>query len=94
MSDLKPFDFSLFTDRQLIDLAIQVRHEVERRRQERRALTRGGGLSEGAGPRYRNPANQHETWTGEGHMPAWVRRALRGGIPLESLAIDVDGDGD
>jgi hypothetical protein len=88
MSDLKPFDFSLFTDRQLMDLAIQVKREVERRRLERRALTRSGGLCEGGGPRYRNPANQHETWTGEGKLPAWVRSSLRNGATLESLAID------
>jgi DNA-binding protein H-NS len=92
MSDLKAFDFSLFTDRQLIDLAIQVRNEVERRRQDRRALTRGGGLRDAAGPRYRNPGNQHETWTGEGKPPVWVRRALQSGASLEDLEIGRDDD--
>jgi DNA-binding protein H-NS len=90
MSDLKAFDFSLFTDRQLIDLAIQVRNEIERRRQDRRALTRGGGLQDGTGPRYRNPSNQHETWTGEGKPPTWVRSALQSGASLEDLEIGRD----
>jgi len=38
-------------------------------------------------PKYRNPANPKETWTGRGKQPIWVREAIAGGKSLESLAI-------
>lgn len=85
MSNLKPFDFSLFSDKQLIDLQTQVREEVKRRRKLAQSYRQ---LSERGGPVYRNPSNSAETWTGRGRQPKWVRDALASGARLEDLAID------
>jgi hypothetical protein len=85
---MKQFDFSLFTDRQLELLARQVKLEIARRREEaRRLVRRRGGLVEGAGPKYRNPENPAETWSGKGKRPSWVEALLNEGRSLESLEI-------
>jgi DNA-binding protein H-NS len=88
---MKEFDFSLFTDEQLASLAEQVKLEYLNRREEARRLVRKrGGLVEGAGPRYRNPENPAETWSGKGKRPGWVEAALAEGKSLESLEISDD----
>jgi DNA-binding protein H-NS len=88
---MKQFDFSLFTDRQLELLARQVTIEIAARRERsKRLLKRSRGLVEGAGPRYRNPENAAETWSGRGKRPAWVEVALAAGQTLESLEIADD----
>jgi len=88
---MKEFDFSLFSDRQLQLLAEQVRIEIARRRERsRRLLKPGRGLVEGSGPRYRNPENAAETWSGRGPRPAWIEAALAAGKRLDSLAIADD----
>lgn len=38
-------------------------------------------------PKYANPANAGETWTGRGRKPRWVEAALAEGKSLEDLAI-------
>ncbi|EPG2130958.1 TPA: H-NS family nucleoid-associated regulatory protein [Stenotrophomonas maltophilia] len=38
-------------------------------------------------PKYRNPMNAQETWTGRGRQPRWVENALKVGATLESLLI-------
>jgi DNA-binding protein H-NS len=38
-------------------------------------------------PKYRNPANHLQTWTGRGKQPHWVRDALAAGKALTDLAI-------
>ncbi len=38
-------------------------------------------------PKYKNPANGSETWTGRGRQPRWVTDALTGGKSLEDLLI-------
>jgi len=85
VSNLKPFDFSLFSDKHLADLETQVRREIKRRRELARSYRE---LSERGGPVYRNPCNSAETWTGRGRQPKWVREALARGKRLEDLAID------
>ena len=92
MASIKPFDFSLFSDAQLLDLAYQVRVEIARRREERRELIRSRGrLTEAGTPRYRNPENPIETWSGRGRPPGWVRRALDEGDDLDVFETD-DGE--
>lgn len=52
---------------------------------------RGAGKAKGGGivpPKYRNPSNTPETWTGRGRQPAWVKAHLEGGGTLESLMIE------
>ncbi|MPL60978.1 DNA-binding protein H-NS [Rhodobacter sp. 140A] len=38
-------------------------------------------------PKYANPENPAETWTGRGRKPKWVEAALAAGKSLEDLAI-------
>lgn len=38
-------------------------------------------------PKYRNPANKTETWTGRGRQPKWVAAAIKSGKKVEDLAI-------
>jgi DNA-binding protein H-NS len=38
-------------------------------------------------PKYRNPNNPAETWTGRGRQPRWVQAALAEGRTLSDLAI-------
>lgn len=89
MGDLKEFDFSLFTDQQLLYLHAQVRAEITRRQvAARRLKVRYGRAVESDGPRYRNPENSAETWSGRGKRPRWVEIALSRGASLENLEID------
>jgi DNA-binding protein H-NS len=36
-------------------------------------------------PKYRNPENPEETWSGKGHRPQWVKEALERGRKLEEM---------
>ena len=38
-------------------------------------------------PKYRNPDNPEQTWTGRGRQPGWVKEALEAGKTLDSMAI-------
>ncbi len=38
-------------------------------------------------PKYRNPADPSQTWTGRGRKPQWVNDALAKGTPMEDLEI-------
>lgn len=40
-----------------------------------------------AKPKYANPANKSETWTGRGRKPRWIEAALKGGKTLEDMTI-------
>ncbi|MDW4549117.1 H-NS histone family protein [Defluviimonas sp. D31] len=40
-----------------------------------------------AKPKYANPENSAETWTGRGRRPRWVDAALKAGKSLDDLAI-------
>ena len=39
-------------------------------------------------PRYRNPDNPNETWTGRGREPRWLVAALAAGKKLEDFLIE------
>ena len=53
-----------------------------------RGRGRGQGQSqEKSAPRYANPNDPAQTWSGRGRRPAWVTEALEGGASLESLTI-------
>jgi DNA-binding protein H-NS len=56
----------------------------------------GGGARRGRGkakvkrvvkPKYRNPANQAETWSGRGKRPRWFNAALQAGKKEKDLLI-------
>jgi DNA-binding protein H-NS len=38
-------------------------------------------------PKYRNPANPEQTWSGRGRQPAWVKEAVAKGKSMDDLAI-------
>jgi DNA-binding protein H-NS len=38
-------------------------------------------------PKYRNPANKSEAWSGRGLRPKWLVAAMKGGKKLEDFAI-------
>jgi DNA-binding protein H-NS len=47
-------------------------------------VERGRAKPEGA-PKYVNPDDPSQTWTGRGPRPRWVREALQAGKSLEEL---------
>ena len=55
---------------------------------QRKLVRSRGGLAEGNPPRYRNPFNPAQTWSGKGTRPGWVASALAVGMTLEDLARD------
>ena len=46
--------------------------------------TRGTGK---VAPKYRNPANAKDTWTGRGKQPRWLAAEIAGGRKLEEFLI-------
>ena len=38
-------------------------------------------------PKYRNPKNPTETWSGRGRVPRWLKPQLRGGCKLADFVI-------
>lgn len=49
----------------------------------------GGSPKKGSksAPKYANPGDKSQTWTGKGRKPKWVNEALEAGKSLEDLAI-------
>ena len=39
-------------------------------------------------PKYQNPKDHSETWSGRGKQPRWLRAQLRAGKKLDDLLID------
>lgn len=39
-------------------------------------------------PKYRNPGDPGQTWTGRGKRPTWLVQLVEAGTPLESLLIN------
>lgn len=42
-------------------------------------------------PKYQNPDNPEQTWTGKGKRPAWLKEALAQGKSLEDLRVSQAG---
>ncbi|QBX99633.1 H-NS histone family protein [Rhodophyticola sp. CCM32] len=38
-------------------------------------------------PKYANPADPSQTWTGRGRQPGWIKEALTSGKSLDTMAI-------
>jgi len=86
-----------------VDAAIKDFNERERRKAlaEVEAFARERGLTAAdlldlgsakrsrrpAAPKYANPADASQTWTGRGRRPRWVEAALAAGKSLDDLAI-------
>jgi len=39
-------------------------------------------------PKYQNPANPRQTWTGRGKRPGWIKAVLEQGGALEDMLIE------
>ena len=52
-------------------------------RAHRRSVMAGKKLP----PKYRDPANEANTWTGRGSQPRWFREALAAGTSVEAMII-------
>lgn len=56
-------------------------------------IAKAGGAKKGGNgqqgrqgqPRYRNPADKSQTWTGRGRQPRWIAEALAGGKSLDEF---------
>lgn len=85
-----------------VSVAVEQYKDRERRKAlaEVEAFARERGLTPGdlseislkrsrkpAAPKYANPADRSQTWTGRGRQPRWVVAALADGKALEDLAI-------
>jgi DNA-binding protein H-NS len=77
-----------------VDKEIKARQKQEVNTARERILTiaRSAGLParsllDGAAvlPRYRNPDDASQTWSGRGRQPKWVAAALAGGKTLDDL---------
>jgi len=40
-----------------------------------------------AAPKYRNPANPEQTWSGRGKRPKWIREAIDSGADIAAMEV-------
>jgi DNA-binding protein H-NS len=86
MAAVKRIDLSQLSDPHLLELSKRVEVEIATRRAAARRLAADRGrLLEDEAPRYRNPENPTETWSGRGPEPEWVLLALARGETLDDL---------
>jgi len=90
MADPKAIDLDPLTIAELEALSVRVGQEIARKRAAGRAwlLEHGARVVEQDSPKYQNPNNAAQTWSGRGKQPAWVAEALAQGKTLESLLTD------
>lgn len=57
--------------------------------EEAMGLTSGGakGAKTPSAPKYANPNDPSQTWTGKGRQPVWFKDAMQAGISPDSLEI-------
>jgi len=46
-----------------------------------------GGEEAKAAPKYRNPSDPEQTWSGRGRKPGWLVTALEAGVDISDLEI-------
>ena len=51
------------------------------------AKPRGAASKSKTPPKYRNPENPEETWSGRGRKPQWVHDALAKGVDITEMEI-------
>lgn len=61
--------------------------ELEKRDPERRDLARPRRPYPRVLPKYRNPANPAETWSGRGKMPRWLKAQVGSGKVVDDFRI-------
>jgi len=81
-------DLSKLSIQGLMALRDRIELEIQHRREaDENQLRLRGGMIERDGPRYQNPNNSAETWSGKGQAPAWVDRLRADGVRLSDLEI-------
>lgn len=98
--DIKEFGIGLDDLRDVLEVPVYrattgdgAAKRVRRTKEQIEADKAAGGGADGRGkvaPKYKNPDNVFETWTGRGKQPKWVVAALAGGKTLEQLLIERD----
>ena len=98
----RSLDVEALSDQQLEELQHRVEAEVKKRAAKRRrskekeiietAKLEGIDLAILAGrasdaPKYRDPDNQFNVWSGRGRQPEWVKKALARGLKLDDLKV-------
>ena len=84
-------DLSKLSIQGLLALRERIDLEIEaRRKADENQLRLRGGMIERDGPRYQNPNNPAETWSGKGSRPSWIDRLRAEGTRLEDLQIHDD----
>jgi DNA-binding protein H-NS len=48
---------------------------------------KNGGAQQQGQARFRNPADESQTWTGRGRQPKWIAEGLAGGKSLDDFKI-------
>lgn len=78
-----------YTLAELFGSAHPVAGKSGRAKPSRAKSSRAGSSLKGRAvpPKYRNPTNAKETWTGRGRQPRWVAELVAAGTSLESLII-------
>ena len=97
---MAPIDLNGYNLAELKGLHFDIELEIKRRVREDReqARSRIHALAADAGipldalvhkalPRYRNPADSGQTWTGRGRQPRWIAEALASGRSLDEFKI-------
>jgi len=90
VADAKQIDLDLLSIAELEQLSVRVGQEIARKRAAGRAwlIEHGSRVVETDAPKYQNPNNAAQTWSGKGKQPHWVEQALAQGKTLESLQTD------
>jgi DNA-binding protein H-NS len=97
---MAPIDLTGYDLAELKGLLFDIEQEIKRRARDERdrarerihALAADAGipldaLVKTAAPRYRNPADSDQTWTGRGRQPRWIADALASGRSLDDFKI-------
>jgi DNA-binding protein H-NS len=71
---------------QILAIAREVGMPVEELLANTGAKSKSGGPAAGQ-PRYQNPADKAQTWTGRGRKPKWISEGLADGKTLEEFRI-------
>lgn len=69
-------------------LAAEVGYEAEFRKVGKTASARkAAGSRAKVAPKYRNPNNPDETWSGRGRQPKWMQRLQTEGMSMDDMVI-------
>jgi DNA-binding protein H-NS len=90
VADPKQIDLESLTIAELEQLSVRIGQEIAKKRAAGRAwlLEHGARIVETDIPKYQNPNNAAQTWSGKGKQPHWVAQALAEGLTLDSLLTD------